>query len=191
MEKTQLSHHMEPYVPAQGSARWLIYLDWDLAETSAWVKSVQREQWRAICSGRVVCRPWLSVAAASSRHLFCKSCVRHQNKCTLKVEHSIWIAVGELWVYCEPLGCRVWSVWPPARRQWATFFAWEFFRLWKNLGFDLGCCGGVYPQTSLLSQVLFLTLLLVKGVVSFHLCNLGDATQSEVPEERGWSLALL
>ena len=75
-----------------------------------------------------------------------------------------------------------WSVWPTARREWATFFAREFFRWLKNLGFDLSCCGRVHPQTSLLSQLLSLTLLLVKVVASFYLHNLGVVTKNEVTE---------
>ena len=41
-KKMSFSHHMEPYVPLQGSAKWLSYLNWDLAGTSTWVKCAAR-----------------------------------------------------------------------------------------------------------------------------------------------------
>lgn len=72
LKKNQFSHHMGPYVPSQESAKWLSCLGWDLAEPSTWVRSVQREHWRAVLSGRVVCRPRLSVDVASGQQLVCR-----------------------------------------------------------------------------------------------------------------------
>lgn len=64
---------MEPYVPTQGPAKWLSYLDY-LVETSSWVKSVQPEHWKVVFSGRVVSSPRLSVAVVSDQQLICKRC---------------------------------------------------------------------------------------------------------------------
>lgn len=121
---------MEPYVPSQGPAKWLSYLDY-LAGTSTWVKGVQPEHWKVVFSGRVVCSPRLSVAVVRGQQLICKRCVKHQIKCKLKVEYPVWRTEGVLWVCCEPLGCTVWellSLWPTDRGRWVTFFARDFFR---------------------------------------------------------------
>lgn len=116
---------MEPYVPSQGSAKRLNYLDWDLAETSTWVKSVQREHlsyllWQGglqpmTVSGR---GEWSGASL--------QSCVKHQIKCKLKVECSMGCPAGLLWTTgLQGLGT---AVWPTARRRWATFFDKDFFR---------------------------------------------------------------
>lgn len=179
---------MEPYVPSQGPAKWLSYLDY-LAETSTWVKSVQPEHWKVVFSGRVVCSPHLSVPVVSGQQLICKRCPKHQIKCKLKVEYPVWRGEGVVWVYCKPLGCKVWEllVFVAKWRKGGSpslleISSYQFSRAFlENMSFDSSCCERVDPQTSLLSQLLsIITLFLVKIVTSLYVHYLGVVTKRGV-----------
>lgn len=59
----------------------------------------------------------------------------------------------------------------------------------QELWFDSSCCGRVDPQISLLSQLLSITLILVKVVTSLYLHCLGAVTKQEVPPVRAAGLS--
>lgn len=61
--------------------------------------------------------------------------------------------------------------------------------LLQNKSFDSSCCERVDPQTSLLSQLLSITLSLVKAVTLLYLHSLGAVTKREVPPVRAAGLS--